>query len=86
MSTTVKTIDKINMTNKQIYIETFEKEEVYKITKLKEHDDEVYLTKKQKQQILQPVRNSKTNPKIQNNDKCPCNSGLKYKKCCKLKY
>lgn len=23
------------------------------------------------------------NPKIQNNEPCPCGSGLKYKKCCK---
>jgi hypothetical protein len=29
-----------------------------------------------------PVRNSKTDPKIQRNDQCPCSSGKKYKRCC----
>jgi len=29
-----------------------------------------------------PVRNSKTDPKIQRNDPCPCSSGKKYKQCC----
>jgi preprotein translocase subunit SecA len=29
-----------------------------------------------------PVRNSKTDPKIQRNDPCPCGSGKKFKQCC----
>lgn len=29
-----------------------------------------------------PVRNSKTDPKIQRNEPCPCGSGQKHKKCC----
>ncbi len=41
------------------------------------------LTKKQKNQTIIPVRNSSDNPKIQNNEPCPCGSGKKYKKCCK---
>lgn len=31
---------------------------------------------------LQPQR--RESPKIRRNEKCPCNSGLKYKKCCGL--
>ncbi len=38
------------------------------------------LTKKQKNINYQPIR---TEPKIQNNEPCPCKSGKKYKKCCK---
>jgi len=38
------------------------------------------LTKKQKNQVVVPVR---TEPKYQNNEPCHCGSGLKYKKCCK---
>jgi len=40
-------------------------------------------TKKQMNQVVVPVRNSADNPKIQNNEPCPCGSGNKYKKCCK---
>lgn len=39
------------------------------------------LTKKQlAAKDTEPVR---TEPKIQNNEPCPCGSGKKYKKCCK---
>jgi len=40
------------------------------------------LTKKQKSQIISPIR---TEPKYQNNEPCICGSGNKYKKCCKNK-
>lgn len=33
--------------------------------------------------VVKPVRNSKVDPKIHNNEPCPCNSGIKFKKCCK---
>ena len=38
--------------------------------------------KKLKGYVVKPVRDSKTDPKINRNDFCPCGSGLKYKKCC----
>lgn len=38
-----------------------------------------YLTKKQRNQIIVPVR---TEPKIGRNEKCPCGSNKKYKNCC----
>lgn len=41
------------------------------------------MTKRQSQETCIPVRNSKTDPKIQNNEPCPCESGKKYKHCCK---
>lgn len=40
------------------------------------------LTNKQKNAVISPIRDSKTDPKIGRNEKCPCGSGLKYKKCC----
>jgi len=40
------------------------------------------LTKAQRNQLLEPIR---TMPKILPNDKCPCGSGKKYKKCCNKK-
>lgn len=41
-----------------------------------------YISKKHESLIIKPIRNSKTNPKINRNDLCPCNSGKKYKHCC----
>lgn len=38
-----------------------------------------YLTKKEREAIVIPVR---TEPKIRRNDPCPCGSGKKFKKCC----
>jgi hypothetical protein len=59
-----------------------------KIYEIKNNDFNNYnnynLTKKQRQQEIIPIRNSNKNPKIQNNELCPCNSGKKYKKCCKV--
>lgn len=40
------------------------------------------LTKKQSQEVCEDIRRT---PKVLPNDKCPCGSNLKYKKCCKLK-
>jgi uncharacterized protein YecA (UPF0149 family) len=41
------------------------------------------LTRKQHLEVVEPIRNSKVNPKIDRNSICPkCNSGKKYKKCC----
>lgn len=40
------------------------------------------LTRKQYLEQVEPIRDSKVNPKINRNDPCPCGSGLKYKKCC----
>jgi uncharacterized protein YecA (UPF0149 family) len=39
-----------------------------------------HLTQAQKDAVIEPVR---TEPKIQNNEPCPCGSGKKFKKCCK---
>lgn len=39
------------------------------------------LTKKQRNAPL--TESVRTEPKIHNNDPCPCGSGKKYKKCCK---
>lgn len=45
------------------------------------HDDLRKL--QQKESIKQMLKKRKvTNTKIGRNDKCPCNSGKKYKKCC----
>jgi RNA polymerase subunit RPABC4/transcription elongation factor Spt4 len=38
--------------------------------------------KKLRGKRVDPVRDSKTDPKIGRNELCPCGSGLKYKKCC----
>ena len=37
------------------------------------------LTKKQRKQVIQPVRST---PKIGRNKLCPCGSNKKYKNCC----
>lgn len=42
-----------------------------------------HLTARERQADLQPARNSAVDPKIQNNEPCPCGSGRKYKKCCR---
>ena len=43
-----------------------------------------HLSKKEREADIQPIRNSKDNPKIGRNELCPCGSGKKYKKCCAL--
>lgn len=40
------------------------------------------IPKSERGRMVIPVRNSKTDPKIQRNDPCPCGSGKKYKQCC----
>lgn len=50
---------------------------------LDQHYHNYGLTKKQINANIVPVRDSKTDPKIGNNEPCPCGSGKKYKKCCK---
>jgi hypothetical protein len=42
----------------------------------------MFLTKKEREADIVPVRNSKTNPKINRNSLCTCGSGRKYKRCC----
>lgn len=54
----------------------------YMLTAPKEIGYGYGMTKKQMNQVVVPLR---TEPKYQNNELCPCGSGLKYKKCCKLK-
>ena len=60
-------------------------EDIKALESLPDNLPDTKLTKKQieLQDKIQPVRDSSINPKIKNNDKCPCNSGNKYKKCCK---
>lgn len=41
-----------------------------------------HLSKKEREANIQPIRNSKENPKISRNELCPCGSGKKYKRCC----
>lgn len=41
-----------------------------------------HLSKKHQEAEIKPVRNSKSDPKINRNQFCPCGSGLKYKRCC----
>lgn len=41
-----------------------------------------HLSKKEREANIQPIRNSKDNPKIGRNELCPCGSGKKYKRCC----
>lgn len=41
-----------------------------------------HLSKKEREANIQPIRDSKENPKISRNDLCPCGSGKKYKRCC----
>lgn len=62
------------------------KETKYQIEMIKRHDEFQYshLTKKEREAKVQPIRNSKVNPKIYRNELCPCGSGKKYKRCCFL--
>jgi hypothetical protein len=63
-------------------------EEVFSIDagyRFKTDSDLPLPSKKDWHREVKPVRNSKTDPKIQRNEPCPCGSGLKYKKCCQLK-
>ena len=41
------------------------------------------IPKSERGREVKPVRNSKVNPKIHNNEPCPCGRGNKFKKCCK---
>jgi uncharacterized protein YchJ len=57
-------------------------EKVYMPITEKDYEEAMYshLTKAQRAAHIEPVR---TEPKIQNNEPCPCGSGKKFKKCCK---
>ena len=70
----------LNLMNEIPYINTYK-------NYLKDNNFNIYgdLTKKQKQHKIEPVRDYKINTKIQNNEKCPCNSNKKYKQCYKNK-
>ena len=41
-----------------------------------------HLTRKEREADIQPIRNSKTDPKTGRNQPCTCGSGKKYKYCC----
>jgi uncharacterized protein YecA (UPF0149 family) len=41
-----------------------------------------HLTRAQREADIQPIRNSKTDPKQGRNNPCLCGSGKKYKQCC----
>lgn len=90
-----KAVEQLESEGKKITViseEDFKKRELEKITfkkqeKVYEYAAPMYLenyesdlTKKQKSQVVVPVR---TETKYQNNEPCHCGSGLKYKKCCK---
>ena len=62
----------------------YKKEDVFQMEMIKQYDDWRYshLSKKEREANIQPIRNSKDNPKIGRNEPCPCGSGKKYKRCC----
>ena len=62
----------------------YTKEAEYQMEMIKQYDDGRYshLSKKEREADIQPIRNSKDNPKIGRNELCPCGSGKKYKRCC----
>jgi preprotein translocase subunit SecA len=66
------------------YKETFENMPLEEIKILKNGYDYLYppLPKKLKNVEVKSIRNSKTNPKYNRNQLCPCGSGKKYKNCC----
>ena len=62
----------------------YTKEAEYQMEMIKQYDDWRYnhLSKKEREADIEPIRNSKDNPKIGRNELCPCGSGKKYKRCC----
>lgn len=56
--------------------------QVLKVMKHYEHIGVLHPASKSARGTVVSARNSKTHPKIQRNEPCPCGSGLKYKKCC----
>ena len=62
----------------------YTKEAEYQMEMIKQYDDwrYSYLSKKEREADIKPIRNSKDNPKIGRNELCPCGSGKKYKRCC----
>jgi uncharacterized protein YecA (UPF0149 family) len=80
----VEIIDPNNLPNVEdlVYFKT--QEVVHQIEMIKCAQDVKYshLTKKQQEAEIKAIRNSKTDPKINRNEPCPCGSGKKYKRCC----
>ena len=62
----------------------YTKEALKHVEMIKEYEAIKYshLSKKEREANIQPIRNSKYNPKIGRNELCPCGSGKKYKQCC----
>ena len=62
----------------------YTKEALQHAEMIKEYEAILYshLSKKEREADIQPIRNSKDNPKIGRNELCPCGSGKKYKRCC----
>ena len=58
--------------------------EMFEYKNLERYDDLLYppVPKKLQDCVVIPVRDSKSNPKINRNSTCPCGSGKKYKNCC----
>jgi len=71
-------------------LQNLTKKQIRKISKRKLKQmgivDYSNLTREQREAKIEPVRDSKVNPKIRRNDPCPCGSGKKYKNCCGKSY
>ena len=72
-------IPKTDIADSLVYLQNENAQQHLDILKTIEDYEIGGLTKKQKNQILQPIR---IGEKVGRNDKCPCGSGNKYKKCC----
>jgi uncharacterized protein YecA (UPF0149 family) len=78
-------VEIVDINNIPKYFELlYTKEAEYHMEMLKQYDSWRYshLSKKECEAIIQPIRRSKNNPKIERNKLCPCGSGKKYKRCC----
>mgnify|MGYP001206634877 FL=1 len=62
----------------------YNREVEYQMDMIQRYDEFLYggQSRAQREAELQPVRNSKVDPKIGRNEPCPCGSGKKYKHCC----